>query len=68
MVFKNFKKANYTHLGIEPSKNVANFSKRINKINVRNEFFSFKNSRKLNNFKSKTDLICAANVLAIYQT
>ncbi len=61
---KNFKKANYTHLGIEPSKNVANFSKRINKINVRNEFFSFKNSRKLNNFKSKTDLICAANVIS----
>ena len=25
---KNFKKANYTHLGIEPSKNVAKFFKK----------------------------------------
>ena len=61
---KNFKGANYVHLGIEPSKNVANYSKKINKINVKNEFFSFKNSKKLNNFKNKTDLICAANVIS----
>ena len=61
---RNFKKANYTHLGIEPSKNVANYSKKVNKINVNNEFFSFKNSKKLINFKYKTDLICAANVIS----
>ena len=61
---KNYKISKYVHLGIEPSKNVAKYSKKINKINVKNEFFSFKNSQKLSSFKNKTDLICAANVIS----
>ena len=61
---KNFKLAKYEHLGIEPSRNVANFSKKVNKVKVRNVFFNSKNCRKLKKFKKKTDLICAANVIS----
>ena len=58
----NFKKNNFIHLGIEPSKNVADFSKRRG-LKVLNKFFSYKEVRKLIKFKKKTDLICAANVI-----
>mgnify|MGYP001412740317 CR=1 FL=1 len=61
---KNFKLAGYEHLGIEPSKNVADFSKRINKVKVNNRFFNSKNCKKLKKFKKNTDLICAANVIS----
>ena len=61
---KNYKSAGYSHLGIEPSKNVAQFSKKINKVNVKNEFFNYKNCKKNKKFLSKTDLICAANVIS----
>jgi len=61
---RNFKTSGYEHLGIEPSKNVANYSKKINKVKVKNEFFNEKNCIKLKKFKKKTDLICAANVIS----
>ena len=57
---KNFK--NYTHLGFEPSSNVANFSKKYG-IKVYAGFFNKKNVKKFKKFLNKTDLICAANVI-----
>ena len=61
---KNFKKSGFPHLGIEPSKNVANYSRKFNKVNVRNIFFNHLNCRKIKNYIHKTDLICAANVIS----
>jgi methylation protein EvaC len=59
----NFKEKNYEHCGFEPSKNVADVSKKLN-LKVINNFFNYKNSSKLKKFKSNTDLICAANVIS----
>ncbi len=59
---KNFQEANIEHLGIEPSKNVADLSKK-NGVNVLNQFFNFENASNLKDFKGKTDVICAANVV-----
>tara|TARA_B100000029_G_C17582522_1_gene960063 strand:- start:1149 stop:2351 length:1203 start_codon:yes stop_codon:yes gene_type:complete len=59
---KNFKNNNIEHIGFEPSKNVASLSKQSG-INVLNEFFNYKNASNLKNFKKKTDIICAANVI-----
>ena len=61
---RNFKTSGYEPLGIAPSKNVDNYSKKINKVKVKNEFFNEKNCIKLKKFKKKTDLICAANVIS----
>ena len=60
---KNFKKHNYEHLGFEPSKNVADYSKKHSRVNVFNGFFNLNNVKKFKQYKSKTDLICAANVI-----
>ena len=60
---KNFKNENIEHLGFEPSKNVADLSKKKNNVNVINEFFNFQNASNLKAFKNKTDVICAANVI-----
>ena len=49
-------------MGFEPSKNVADLSKK-NNVNVLNQFFNFENASNLKNFKNKTDVICAANVI-----
>ena len=59
---KNFKSENIGHLGFEPSKNVADLSKK-NSVNVTNQFFNFENALSLKDFKNKTDVICAANVI-----
>ncbi len=59
---KNFKSKNSKILGIEPSKNVANFAKK-NGVNTLNQFFSFNTAKKLKDFKNKTDVICAANAI-----
>lgn len=59
----NFKNKNYEHYGFEPSKNVADVSKKLN-LKVINNFFTYKNASKLKKFKSNTDLICAANVIS----
>ncbi len=58
----NFKKNDIECTGFEPSRNVANFSKRI-KLKVINKFFSYKEVSKFKNMKSKINLICAANVI-----
>ena len=58
----NFKKENIDAIGFEPSKNVANFSKK-KKLKVLTKFFSYKEVFKIKNIKSKIDLICAANVI-----
>ena len=60
---KNFKNDNFDHLGFEPSKNVADYSKKNNLVNVFNGFFNTNNVKKFKQYKSKTDLICAANVI-----
>tara|TARA_Y100000590_G_scaffold255229_1_gene286573 strand:- start:11216 stop:12412 length:1197 start_codon:yes stop_codon:yes gene_type:complete len=62
-LLQNFSKHKFTHLGFEPSKNVANLSKKKG-VNVITKFFSYKNSKSLKNFKSQTDLICAANAIS----
>ena len=59
---KNFKSKNVNILGIEPSKNVANFAKK-NGIETVNKFFSSNTARGLKKYKSKTNLICAANAI-----
>ena len=61
---KNYKNGGFQHLGFEPSSNVAIYSKKINKVNVINDFFNLKNCKKLSKFKYSTDLICAANVIS----
>ena len=58
-----FKKQKFDILGFEPSKNVANESKKKFGLKVINNFFSYKNIVKLKQYKKKTDLICAANVI-----
>ena len=62
-LLKNFKKENFDHLGFEPSKNVADYSRKNNLVNVFNGFFNTNNVKKFKQYKSKTDLICAANVI-----
>lgn len=59
----NFKIHNYEHYGFEPSKNVADVSKKFN-LKIINDFFNHENASKLKKFVSKTDLICAANVIS----
>ena len=59
----NFKNFNIEHCGFEPSKNVANFSKKRG-IKVIPDFFNLKNASNLKKFKYKTDIICAANVIS----
>ncbi len=58
----NFKKDKVNILGIEPSSNVAKVSKKKG-IKTINNFFTYKNVKKLKNLKNKTDIICAANVI-----
>jgi len=59
---KNFKNSNLEYIGFEPSGNVASIANK-NGINTINAFFG-KNSLKLiKNFKNKTNLIFAANVI-----
>ena len=60
---ENFKNYGLKHYGFEPSENVANFSKRKG-VNVINDFFNINNVSELKNFRSKTDFICAANVIS----
>jgi methylation protein EvaC len=60
---KNFKIHSFDHLGFEPSKNVADYSKKNYQVNIFNGFFNAKNIKKFKQYKSKTDLVCAANVI-----
>ena len=58
----NFKNEKINTLGIEPSANVANVSKRRG-IKTINKFFTYENVKNLKNLKNKIDIICAANVI-----
>ena len=57
-----FKKDGISCLGVEPSKNVANFAKKRN-LKVLNKFFCLREMSKLKSYYKSTDLICAANVI-----
>ena len=59
---KFFKQSNINHLGVEPSANVARYSRRKG-LNVLNNFFCFNAVKKLKNYKNSTNVICAANVI-----
>jgi SAM-dependent methyltransferase len=62
ILLKNFKDLNINHLGIEPSKNVYDFSLQQG-INSINEFFTFELASKILDDYPKADVITASNVL-----
>ena len=59
---KNFKDNNYEYIGFEPSSNVAKVANK-NRINTLNNFFGLQSIDLIKNFKGKTDVIYAANVI-----
>ena len=59
---KNFKDNNYEYIGFEPSSNVAKVANK-NRINTLNNFFGLQSIDLIKNFKEKTDVIYAANVI-----
>ena len=60
---KNFAKTNINYLGFEPSKTLANHAIK-NNVKTINAFFNDINIQNLKKFQNKTDVICAANVIA----
>jgi|TARA_B100001964_G_C14242348_1_gene605656 methylation protein EvaC len=61
-MLKNFTKTNIDYIGFEPAESVANEALK-NNIKTINNFFTQKNIQNLRNFKKRTDVICAANVI-----
>ena len=61
-MLENFKNNKIESLGIDPSGNVAKIAKDKG-LNIINSFFSENLTYSLNQFKSKTKVICAANVI-----
>ena len=61
-MLENFKNKKIVSLGIDPSGNVAKLAKDKG-LNIINSFFSENLAENLNEFKSKTKVICAANVI-----
>ena len=59
---KNFNSKNIVHCGFEPSKKIAQIAKNKG-LNMIPDFFNKQNSNNLNEFKKKTDVVCAANVI-----
>ena len=59
---KNFNKQSHKILGFEPSKNVAEISKK-NGVPTLNSFFNKDNVANLKEYLGQTDLICASNVI-----
>ena len=59
---ENFRGNFLNILGIEPSKNVAQISKKKN-IPTINSFFNTETVSELNKYLGKTDLVCASNVI-----
>jgi len=59
---KNFSNTNVDYIGIEPSESVAKQAIK-NAIKTLNIFFNKKNIENIKNFKNKTDVVCAANVI-----
>ncbi len=60
---KNFIKTTIDYLGFEPSKTIANQASK-NNIRTVNAFFNDTNIQNIKKFHNKTDVICAANVIA----
>ena len=58
----NFKKTKFDVIGFEPSKNVADVSKKKG-IKTINKFFNFENTKKLNKYKNNVQVISAANAI-----
>ncbi len=58
----NFKKSKFNVIGFEPSKNVAEVSKKKG-IKTINKFFNFKNIKKLKKLKNNVQIISAANAI-----
>ncbi len=58
----NFKKTKFNVIGFEPSKNVAEVSRKKG-IKTINKFFNFKNTKKLKKLKKNVQIICAANAI-----
>jgi methylation protein EvaC len=61
-LLKNFVKTGIDYVGFEPSKSVADQAIK-NNIKTVNAFFNKDSIQNLKNFKNKTDVICAANVI-----
>ena len=59
---ENFKNKKIKTFGFEPSKNVAELSKKKG-IKTFNNFFNLKNVKKINKLKNKINIITAANVI-----
>ena len=59
---KNFVGTDINYLGFEPSENVAKKAIK-NNVNTKNIFFNKDSIEDLKNFKSNTNVICAANVI-----
>ena len=62
IMLEHLSRARIKHVGIEPSKNVADLSKKKG-VNVINSFFDIACSKKIQNDYSKADIIFAANVM-----
>ena len=59
---KNFKDSNLDLVGFEPSSNVAEVTNKKN-IKTINSFFNLNSIEQINEFRNKTDVVCAANVI-----
>ena len=59
---KFFKESKISHLGVEPSANVARYSRKKG-LNILNKFFCFNVIKKLEKYRNSTDVVCAANVI-----
>ena len=59
---KNFDRKKINLFGFEPSKNVAQISKK-RKIKTINKFFNYENFKKLKSLKNKINIITAANAI-----
>jgi len=62
IMIENFKKKNIPHLGIEPSKNVADIARKKG-INITNEFFDIKLAKNVIQKYGRADAIVSANVM-----
>jgi methylation protein EvaC len=62
IMLKHIATAKIRHLGIEPSKNVAEVSKQYG-VNVDSVFFNQKTAREIREEYGKADIICGSNVI-----
>ena len=61
-MLKNFTKTSIDYMGFEPAESVANEALK-NNIKTVKDFFNKKSIQNFKDFKKKTDVICAANVI-----